>query len=163
MPDPTRPVADAPIDTDWGQQVHDAIFTPKGTRVAGGAATACGTIFEQLQLNTATDDPGGWLAADALTVPAGAGGLYQWALNWSTDNGSAGEIARLLVKVNGNNYLETRLDSDGSNAVFGGTSGLIDLSAGDVITVWGAKSGGLDPDILVRELSFVRRATEIGA
>ena len=163
MPDPTRPVADAPIDTDWGQQVHDAIFTPKGAMVAGGAATACGTIFEQLQLNTAVDDPGGWLAADALTVPAGAGGLYDWSVRWSTDNGSVGEVARFLVKVNGNNYLELRLDSDGTTAVFGGTAGLMVLAAGDVITVWGAKSGGLDPDILVRELSFVRRASELGA
>ena len=163
MPDPTRPVAGAPIDTDWGQQVHDAVFTPKGALVAGGTATPCGTTFEQLQLNTAVDDPGGWLASDTLTVPSGAGGLYDWALRWSTDNGSVGEIARLLVKVNGANYLETRLDSDGTTAVFGGISGLTELAAGDTINVWGAKSGGTDPDILVRELSFVRRASELGA
>jgi len=163
MPDPTRPVDGAATETEWGQAVHDAVFTPKGVIVAGGSSTACGTAFEQLQLNTAVDDPGGWLASDTLTVPAGAGGLYDWAVRWSTDNGSAGEVARFLVKVNGANYLEIRLDSDGTTAVFGGTAGLMILAAGDTINVWGAKSGGLDPDILVRELSFVRRASELGA
>ena len=76
MPDPTRPVAGAPIDTDWGQQIHDRVFQPKGVRSRHNTTQTVGTTFEQLGINTADDDPGGWLASDTLTVPAGAGGLY---------------------------------------------------------------------------------------
>lgn len=163
MPDPTRPVAGAPIATDWGQAVHDATFQPLGVRVAGGASTAVGTAFEQLQLNTATDDPGGWLAADALTVPSGAGGLYLFYLEVLTDNGSASERTRVALYVNGSVLVSWNIDNEGVNAVIQGTSGLVELAAGDVITAWAAKTGGLDPDVTVRALGFLRLGTSIGA
>ena len=163
MPDPTRPVPGAPIDTDWGQQVHDATFTPPGTRVAGGTSTATGTTYEQLQLNTATDDPGGWLASDSLTVPTGKGGLYAFSLNISTDNGSVGERTGVQIRVNGLTLQAWFIENNGTTAEFDTSAGIADLSAGDIINVWAKKTGGLDPDVLVRALTFVRIGSEMGA
>ena len=48
MPDPTRPVAGAPIDTDWGQQIHDRVFQPKGVRSRNNTTQSVGTTFAQL-------------------------------------------------------------------------------------------------------------------
>lgn len=163
MPDPTRPVAGAPIDSAWGQAVHDATFTPRGVRVAGGSSSSVGTTLAQLQLNTATDDPGGWLASDTLTVPAGEGGLYLFALRLSSDNGSVGEVTRYGLKLNGAQLAFAQLDNDGATAVFGALSGIVDLSAGDTLNAWASKSGGLNPDVLVRELSLIRLGTVLGA
>ena len=163
MPDPTRPVAGAPIDTDWGQQVHDATFTPKGVRVAGGTASSVDAAFEQLQLNTATDDPGGWLASDTLTVPAGAGGLYEMFMRIRADEGTIGEQLRWQIRVNGTTVISGRIDNDGSTAVTEAVGDLLELAAGDQINVWAAKTGGASIDALVVALAFVRRGTEIGA
>jgi hypothetical protein len=160
---PTRPVDGAATETDWGQAVHDAVFTPRGTRVAGGASTPVGTTFEQLQLNTAVDDPGGWLASDALTVPVAGGGLYLYSVDVQTDNGEADERTRVQLRLNGTPWLSFFMDNDGTNAVTDGRTGLIALTAGDVITVYAAKTGGTDPDVLVRSLAFVRHGEEIGA
>ena len=163
MPDPTRPVAGAPIESEWGGAVHDSVFTPKGCRVAGGASSAVGTSFAQLQLNTAVDDPGGWLASDTLTVPVAGGGLYDYSIDVQTDNGSAGELTKVQLRVNGSAFLTFRIDNEGTTAVTDGRAGLVPLSAGDVVNVYAAKTGGLDPDVLVRSLALVRRATELGA
>lgn len=163
MPDPTRPVAGAPIDTDWGQRVHDATFTPNGCRVSGGSASTVGTSFVQLQINTADDDPGGWLASDHLTVPAGEGGLYQWALRVTTDNGDVGQFTRLQVRVNGIAIADLTEENEGSTAVFMTLGGLEDMAAGDVVTVWARKSGGTSPSVLIKTLTFIRMGSAFGA
>ena len=163
MPDPTRPVAGAPVDADWGGAIHDAVFTPRGVRVAGGATVAVGTIFEQLQLNTAVDDPGGWLASDAITLPTGSTGLYEYWLEVRTDNGDVDERTRIQLRVNGSSVKSFFLDQDGSTSISDGRTGLLGLSAGDVITVYAAKTGGLDPDVDVLSLAILRRGTEVGA
>lgn len=163
MPDPTRPVAGAPIDTDWGQQVHDNVFTPKGARVAGGASTAVGTTLEQLQLNSLVDDPGGWLASDSLTVPVAGDGLYYYAIVVRTDNGSVGERTKVHLRVNGSAVVGWFIDNNGTTAEEDGRSGLLALSAGDVLNVYAAKTGGLDPDVLVVSLALIRMASEMGA
>ena len=163
MPDPTRPVDGAATETEWGQAVHDAVFTPKGVRVAGGASSSVGTGFAQLQLNTAVDDPAGWLASDALTVPTLSGGLYLWSLEISTDNGESDERTKYQLRINGTSHRSRQVSGEDTTAVFDGMSGLVDLSAGDVLTVYAAKSGGTNPDVLVRELSLIRQGSEIGA
>lgn len=163
MPDPTRPSAGAPIDTDWGQQVHDAVFTPRGCRVAGGATVSVGTTFAQLQLNTAVDDPGGWLASDHIELPSGATGLYQYNLEVRTDNGDADERTRVQLRVNGSSVKSFFVDQDGSTSITDGRSGFLQLTAGDIITVYAAKTGGLSPDVDVMALDIIRRGTEMGA
>ena len=163
MPDPTRPVVDAPTAQEWGAAVHDAVFTPRGVRVAGGATVAVGTAFEQLQLNTAVDDPGGWLASDKITIPSGATGLYEYWLEVRTDNGDADERTRVQLRVNGGNVKAFFIDQDGATSITDGRSGLLALDALDEITVYAAKTGGLDPDVDVISLAILRRGTEIGA
>ena len=160
---PTRPVDGAATETDWGQQVHDAIFTPRGTRVAGGASTAVGTTFEQLQLNTAVDDPGGWLSSDHITIPSGATGLYDFGIEISTDNGDASERTRVNLRVNGANAKSFFVDQEGTTGITDGRTGVMQLTAGDVITVYAAKTGGADPDVTVVALYLIRRGDEIGA
>ena len=163
MPDPTRPVAGAPIDTDWGQQVHDRTFTPRGVRVAGGATSSVDAAFEQLQLNTAVDDPGGWLSSDTLEVPAGGGRLYEWFMRLRTDNGDVGQQTRWQLRVNGTTEVSGRIDCDGTTAVTETYGGLLDLAAGDQLQVWAAKTGGPSHDVLVVSLDLVERGSEIGA
>lgn len=163
MPDPTRPVTGAPIESEWGGAVHDAVFTPRGVRVAGGASTAVGTTPEQLQLNTSVDDPGGWLSSDSITLPSGSDGLYQVFLDVQTDNGSVGERTKVYLRVNGSNVQGFFIDNNGTTAETDARSFLVPLTAGDVVNVYAAKSGGLDPDVLVRALAIIRVGTELGA
>jgi hypothetical protein len=164
VPDPTRPVAGAPIDTDWGQRVHDQVFTPQGTRVAGGASSSVGTTLAQLQLNTAVDDPGGWLSSDSLTVPTDEGGLYAAMLTATSQNGSSsGDFTRIVLRVNGTEAMRMQADSDGSQLVWMSATRLLDLAAGDVLNVWAQKSGGANPDVLVRALDVVRLGSAMGA
>jgi|SRR5690349_12396602 len=163
MPDPTRPVAGAPIESEWGGAVHDAVFTPRGTRVAGGASSSVGTTLAQLQLNTAVDDPGGWLASDALTVPSGGDGLFDAYLDVQTDNGSVGERTRVQLRVNGSAVQSFFIDNNGTTAESESRTFLVPLTAGDVLTVYAAKTGGTNPDVLVRALAIIRRGSEIGA
>lgn len=164
MPDPTRPAADAPIDTDWGQQIHDAVFTPKGTSVAGGVASGVNATLEQLQLNTAVDDPGGWLAADALTVPAGAGGLYQWALRAQSEDGDAAGNTRLVLKVNGAEVARAQHEQEGASPIVLNMAGIMSLAAGDVLTIWARNSDGSpEASVLVQSFVIVRIGSELGA
>lgn len=163
MPDPTRPVDGAATETEWGQAVHDAVFTPRGTIVAGGASVAVGTTFEQLQLNTAVDDPGGWLASDKITLPSGATGLYEYWLEVTTDNGDAAERTRVSMRVNGASVKAFHIDQEGTTGITDGRSGLLNLDALDEITVYAAKTGGADPDVTVVSLALLRRGSEVGA
>jgi hypothetical protein len=163
---PTRPVDGAATETEWGQAVHDAVFTPRGTRVAGGASSSISAVspsVAQLQLNTAVDDPGGWLASDALTVPVGAGGIYDYHLDVQTDNGDDDQRTLFELRVNGTALLRWFVQQEGTLAVTDLKSGLIDLDAGDVVTVYAGKSGGANPDVLVRSLGILRRGEEVGA
>ena len=163
MPDPTRPVTGAPIESEWGGAIHDAVFTPRGVRVAGGASTAVGTTLEQLQLNTAVDDPGGWLASDSITLPSGSDGLYTVFLDAQTDNGSVGERTRVQLRVNGAGVQTFFIDNNGTTAETDARSFLVPLSAGDVVNVYAGKTGGTDPDVLVRALAIIRIGSELGA
>lgn len=163
MPDPTRPVDGAATETEWGQAVHDAVFTPRGVRVSGGATVAVGTTFEQLQLNTAVDDPGGWLASDKITLPSGATGLYEYWLEVRTDNGDADQRTRVQLRINGVSTKSFFIDQDGTTSITDGRSGLLSLDALDEITVYAAKTGGVDPDVEVLSLAILRRGTEVGA
>lgn len=166
MPDPTRPVAGAPIDTDWGQQIHDRVFTPKGTRVAGGAASSISAVtpsVAQLQLNTAVDDPGGWLSSDTLTVPVGGAGLYQIFLDVQTDNGSVDDRTYVELRRNGSKAKGFFIEQNGSTAETDDRAFFVSLAAGDTLNVHAGKTGGLNPDVLVRSLDVIIVASDIGA
>lgn len=163
MPDPTRPVAGAPIDTDWGQQVHDATFTPKGCRVSSGSAVSVGTSYAQCQLNNADDDPGGWLASDVLTVPAGAGGLYLIAMAATTSSGDEPYTTTVQLRANGGEVGRVTIQNDNSGVAYGQIVTIRDLAAGDVLAFYAKKSGGSNPSVFVRTASVIRVGSEFGA
>jgi hypothetical protein len=166
MPDPTRPSDGAATETEWGQAVHDAVFTPRGVRVAGGASSSISAVsptVAQLQLNTAVDDPGGWLAADTLTVPSGASGVYAFWVDVQTDNGDDDQRTLVELRRNGTAFLRWFMPQAGTLAVSDAKSGLIDLNAGDTINVYAGKSGGANPDVIVRALDILRQGSEVGA
>lgn len=164
MPDPTRPTAGAPIATDWGQDVHDATFTPQGARVAGGGTVAVGTTLAQCQLNTAVDDPGGWLASDALTVPSDAAGLYVYSLAVSSSGGDAAGNTRVVVRRNGSEIARAQHEQEGASPVVLNLSDVVDLAAGDVLTVWARNSDGTPAaTIEVQRMAVVRLGSVLGA
>ena len=76
MPVPTRPSTGGPIESSWGQETHDGVFTPAGGKWVHPSANVPGQSYP---LN-ALDDPSGWLlggdGTPTLTVPADGGGLY---------------------------------------------------------------------------------------
>src|SRR5262245_19659343 len=160
MPDPTRPVAGAPIDTDWGQQIHDRVFQPKGSRdhAGTGMGSSVGGTYEQLVIDTADDDPAGWLGSDELEVPTGAGGLYSYYLRCNAD-GSDGEAVRIEIRVNGTGYVSPRFALD-SSVVSVPINGLIDLSAGDVLTVFARASD--TTSVRITQFDLVIQGTSIG-
>lgn len=163
MPDPTRPVAGAPIDTDWGQQVHDNVFQPRGVRASGSTHNSVGSAYEQLPIDVADDDPGGWLSGDTLTVPTGGGGLYSWSLRVSVVNGTASQRTIVQMRQNSAAYMQWRIDHE-AGTVFDQVSGIDEFAAGDEFQVWAAKTGGvLNPDVRVRSFSFIKLGTSIGA
>lgn len=160
MPDPTRPVAGAPIDTDWGQQVHDRVFQPKGVRAHNAGTQSVGTTFEQLQIDIVDDDPGGWLDDDKYVVPTGAGGLYAWWLRVSA-NGDDGEGVRFELRVNGTADTSVPFVMDAAVGVFS-LSGLLELAAGDELDVYAKVSSGTAVCV-IRQFDLVIAGTSIGA
>lgn len=162
MPDPTRPVAGAPIDTDWGQQVHDRVFQPPGCRVSGNGQTVASS-YELLEIDTAVDDPGGWRSGDTLTVPTGRGGLYQISTLVSTVNGQDGFNTSVQVRVNGSAKVKYVIGHDDSGALqTGGGTILQELSAGDEIEWWIKRSGTVVTGTLVAG-DVLMVGTSIGA
>ena len=161
MPDPTRPVAGAPIDTDWGQQVHDRTFQPKGVRAhqAVGGHSSVGSTYEQLGVDTADDDPGGWLGSDELEAPTGSGGLYSYAIRINAA-GSDDEAARVQIRLNGAEYVSVRFATESSVNVEQ-IAGLIEITAGDVLQIWGRASAATD--LRVTQFDLVIVGTSIGA
>ena len=160
MPDPTRPVAGAPIDTDWGQQIHDRVFQPKGVRSRHNTTQTVGTTFEQLGINTADDDPGGWLSSDTLTVPALAGGLYAFWIKVAANDTDTRSF-RIELRLNGTAYGSQRYSHVGE---FHSVSfaGLIELSAGDELEIWARNSSGSAP-MGVAQFDLLIQGTSIGA
>lgn len=161
MADPTRPVAGAPIDTDWGQQVHDRVFQPKGVRCHNAGTQSIGGTFEQLQIDIVDDDPGGWLDDDKYVVPTGAASLYDFHLTVSVD-GSDGELIRIELRLNGVAVPPSQRFPTDSSAIMVALNGLIDLSAGDELDVW-ARYSGSSAVTVIRQFDLVQRATSIGA
>ena len=160
MPDPTRPVAGAPIDTDWGQQVHDRVFEPPGVRAHNAGTQSIGTTFEQLQIDIVDDDPGGWLDDDKYIVPTGRGGLYAYWLAVSA-NGSDGEAIRIELRINGTAERSIPFVMDAGTSIFA-INGIADLSAGDELEVYAKTSSGSSTTV-IRQFDLIMQGTGIGA
>jgi hypothetical protein len=98
MPVPTRPSTGGPVESVWGQEVHDRIFLPAGGIFRGGAAVGVAPAKCKL---TALSDPGGWLSGgDTLVCPADAEGVYLVAASMRielTAGGAASVVGQLAI------------------------------------------------------------------
>lgn len=164
MPIPDRPVSGATIEAEWGQETHDATFSPKGTRVHGTSTTLTLTTSYQLDLSTGDDDPGGWLGSDQIEVPSGADRLYLLSVRCTSTTGETGTSVRIYVMLNGSEFCRFQEDCDtGVQISITGTVEM-DLSAGDIITIRGQRIGSTPaPQVTVARLSLIALGHERGA
>lgn len=133
MPTPTRPSTGAPIESGWGQEVHDAAFLP-----AGGRWRSQSSAINSLQLPialVADTDPGVWLSAPgatSLVVPADGAGLYACDVFCRPNVGDTG-LWYWHVYLNGAMALGWEGDTP-NNQAFGMSAGAtLPLVAGDVL------------------------------
>jgi hypothetical protein len=165
---PDRPVAAAPIETEWGQAVHDYTFAPSGCTVHGTTGTSLGGTLSKMNLSIADDDPGGYLNAanNRVVIPSGGEGLYSVFLKVRSVNGSAGAgyQTRASIYLNGTGVAYDNDDNAGATNVVVTVIWIGDLAAGDHIEVYAQKrGGGTAPDVTVEALTVVRMGSELGA
>lgn len=168
MPVPDRPVEGAEVETEWGQEVHDRVFAPKGTKLSGAAVSIADNTFATIPLDAAIDDPGGWHDAvnDRAEVPTGGEGLYDIFARFQSDDVDASVRVRGYVYVNGAEVGRADIDGDGSVQINWGVPLIgVELAAGDLITTAAKKIGtaGAAILVLVVSLTVIRRGAELGA
>ncbi len=138
MPVPTRPTGGASVATAWGQDVHDRVFAPKGCKVAGAAAPSFqdGTLRD-LPLDSATDDPGGWLdaAGNRLVVPTGAEGLYLITFQVVSQNGATTVNDHAYIDRNGTQIARSTAACEGGASIVLSSTIVYPLVATDVLKI----------------------------
>jgi hypothetical protein len=79
-----------------------------------------------------------------FTVPSGQGGIYLVGANarFNTDNGSGDQSVELKIFVNGSVAMSNGFYDNTAQIAAMSTSGMINVSAGDTINVYGNRSGG---------------------
>ncbi len=167
MPTPTRPVASAVIGTVWGQQTHDYTFAPAGCIVSGAdVVMLAAEAYRTLPLDTADEDPGGYLDAanDRVEVPADGAGLYLIVLRIQSDDGAAGDVTSVVLQLNGADIGRTNRENDGPTDVVIDLTVVEPLTTGDQVSVRARQFGsGARADVRVRALTLVRLGAELGA
>lgn len=168
MPLPDRPADAEDIATDWGQEIHDRVFAPKGCLVHGGTVSSNISPVNTLPIDTADDDPGGWMDAanDRLVAPPGAEGLYILYCRATSTGGSTGDSVRVLLYVNGSfvvGTVEQCVTSEQISIMLAGVH--LDITAGDVILLKTQKVGtvGAAPTTGITHLSLIRIGDGYGA
>jgi hypothetical protein len=165
MPLPSRPVANTTIDSEWGQAVHDYTFAPSGCRSSGGAVTVS-TSLVQLPIDTAIEDPGGYVdtAGNEVEVPTGGDGFYLIGLRANTVTGATTSRTRVFINLNGTKIGQYTDDNEGGTNVQLPLTIFKSLTAGDIIIVGAVKLGtGTSPSVNIEELVVVRLGAELGA
>ena len=167
MPVPDRPVADAIIETDWGQEIHDRVFAPAGCHVHGATDVPVDVTYAGLPLDTVDEDPGGYLvaASDWIEIPADRGGLYLINPHFRSTGGTDGQVVLASYAINGAPVMAVPIHCETGAAVQGGISDIQTLAAGDLLNCQARKipSGGADPDVQVWGFKLVRLGEEYGA
>lgn len=165
MPVPDRPVFEAIVATDWGQEVHDYTFAPKGCRLSGDPVTVADNTLVQIPITDAIEDPGGWLANPLAEVPTDGEGLYLFSASFKTDDLDSGASLRCYIKVNGSEV--ARVDGPGDDTIEINLplNGHLVLSAGDQLTAFTKKIGtaGASVSVSLTFLSLIRVGAEYGA
>jgi hypothetical protein len=165
MPLPDRPVSHAAIESVWGQAIHDYTFAPAGGAFHSVTTNTVGGTPGKLHLDLAYDDPGGYLDAanDQLEVPTGGEGLYVIFISINAVNGDAGTQTRGILRVNGTQVTSGIEDNDDGTNVTIPVMWLGELTAGDILTVYGQRRGsGTNPTTHITTLQMARIGAEFG-
>ena len=167
MPVPDRPVDGAEIATDWGQEIHDRTFAPKGCLLAGAGVTVADNTFVNLPITSAIEDPGGWHDSvnDRAEVPPDAEGLYVFDSLFETDDLDSAASLRCYVYLNGVGIARQTEQGDDSVQMHVRVSGHVTLAAGDQITTKAKKIGtaGASISVALLGISLIRVGAEYGA
>ena len=170
MPVPTRPVAGASIATNWGTDVHDRVFAPKGCRVTGAGVTmsSTDTTYVVLPIDVATNDPGGWMnaAGNTIVVPTGAEGLYLLSFTVNSVNGTAGDDNRVVLWKNTTTQLAVAYaPTAGATTTTLTGNTVTTLVATDILHLSGVQlgAGGTQATIAIASLTAVRIGDTWGA
>ena len=168
MPLPDRPVSHASIESVWGQAIHDYTFAPAGCAASGGANAGIGTSFSTLAIDTAIDDPGGYVdvTGNDITIPTGGEGLYHILVDMNTVSGSAGSGfgTRGVILLNGAVVAAGKEDNNGATNVRFNIPWVGELVAGDVLTFQAQKiGGGTAPTVSLASVILYRVGFEFGA
>lgn len=156
MPDPTRPVAAAPIATDWGQAVHDISFTPKGC-VASSASTAISSTMTKLPLTIGGPN----LSGNAWVCPEAG---YYWLHATDVINAAGSGLTAHRVGIYKNGAQLTPAGPWHANTLAGsGTEHalLALLAAGDTIDVYAGTNSGTSGVTAFGYLNAIRIGTSL--
>lgn len=136
MPTPDRPVSGASIESAWGQGVHDRVFAAKGALCSGNATSINDASDQTLPIDTALDDPGGWVdtANNRLVVPTGGEGIYLLLADFSATTGAVGSETRGSIYVNGSKVTAAVEQNEAGGTIRWTAITIEDLVAGDIIT-----------------------------
>jgi hypothetical protein len=168
MPIPDRPVDGAEIATEWGQEIHDRTFAPKGTNLRNTTGvTVADNTQVALPITGVIDDPGGWYDSTnhRAEAPADAEGLYICSVVFGTDDLDEASEVRGYVEVNGALAFMTTEAGQGTTAIQMAAVALLVIAAGDQITCAARKIGtaGASITVTLRSLSLIRIGAELGA
>lgn len=168
MPVPDRPISLATVDSEWGQQVHDYTFAPAGCRCTGGdVAAPAASAWATLPIDTASEDPGGYVdtSGNRLEIPDGGAGLYLIIIRAASDDGANTDYAQFRLMINGTEYVRSPIrQQEGATVVSEYLTTSAPLEVGDLLTVQGRQIGsGTRAALSLTNLQIIRLGYELGA
>jgi hypothetical protein len=94
---PSRPAAGAVIATDWGQDMHDRMYLPKGVIANGTAVVLPANVLTNLNLSGRSAGNAAWTVGDgiSLRVPVGQSGWFDIAAFLTVSAVAAGAYMRI--------------------------------------------------------------------
>ena len=131
---PTRPVSGAPIATAWGADVHDRVFSPRGSVYTGVATPAVANVQTLLAL-TSKNAGGTWLNANRLVVPVGGAGLYSVAASGDLTGFAAGSSVRIRFSYRGSFSPLGSVSVVAGSSPYWGNSADLELIDGDAMGI----------------------------
>lgn len=159
MTTPDRPTSGGPIESAWGQEVHDRVFASKAALCSGNATSINDASDQTLPIDTALDDPGGWVdtANNRLEVPTGAGGIYLIIADFSATTGAVGSETRGSIYVNGTKVTAAVEQNEAGGTIRWTAITIEDLSAGDIITATARllHDAGANPSVALTHLNVM--------
>jgi len=120
-----------------------------GALLSASAAQTIGTASAtQVTFNEAEHDVGGFFSdsLDALVIPASLGGYYQIYGSVQWEDNAVG-VRWIEARVNGTAYLRTTMNTVSGGSLTQDISLTLNLSAGDVVTLYCYQSSGGNLDV----------------